>query len=65
MDRLWRTIFAPIFTSLSRNVVVDHCSTSTGNAKVRSLHAEGQVRCMRPTRAPDEKQSFVGGTGRV
>lgn len=27
MDRLWRTIFAPIFTTLSSGVGMDHRST--------------------------------------
>jgi len=31
----WRTILAPIFTSLSRSVVMDHCATSGGTASVR------------------------------
>ena len=31
-----RTTFAPIFTSFSRNVVSDQCSTSSGKASVGS-----------------------------
>jgi alkanesulfonate monooxygenase SsuD/methylene tetrahydromethanopterin reductase-like flavin-dependent oxidoreductase (luciferase family) len=34
-ERLCRTIFAPIFTSRSRSVVIDHCDTSAGSARVR------------------------------
>jgi hypothetical protein len=36
MDRLWRMFFAPNFTSLSRSVVMDHRSTSTGNARLET-----------------------------
>ena len=31
MDRPCRTILAPIFTSLSRSVVIGQCSTSVGS----------------------------------
>ena len=34
-ERAWRTILAPIFTSLSRSVVMDHRATSAGSARVR------------------------------
>ncbi len=35
IDRPCRTILAPIFTSRSRSVVMDHCFTSSGSAGVR------------------------------
>ena len=35
MERPWRTILAPIFTSRSRRVLSDHCATSAGSASVR------------------------------
>ena len=35
IDRPCRTILAPIFTNLSRSVVIDHCLTSSGSASVR------------------------------
>ena len=35
IERPWRTIFAPIFTSRSRNVVVDQWLTSLGDVSVR------------------------------
>jgi hypothetical protein len=35
IDPPWRTILAPIATSRSRSVVVDHCFTSAGRAMVR------------------------------
>ena len=35
IDRPWRTILAPIFTSRWRSVVIDHCLTSSGSARVR------------------------------
>lgn len=34
-ERAWRTILVPIFTSLSRSVVIDHYATSAGSASVR------------------------------
>jgi len=35
IERPWRTIFAPIFTSRSRNVVMDQWLTASGSANVR------------------------------
>ena len=35
IDRPCRTTFAPIFTSRSRSVVIDHCAISAGSASVR------------------------------
>jgi hypothetical protein len=35
IDRPCRTTFAPIFTNRFRSVVIDHCLTSFGRARVR------------------------------
>ena len=35
IDRPCRTILAPLFTNLSRSVVMDHCFPSSGSTGVR------------------------------
>ena len=35
IERPWRTIFAPIFTSRSRKVVIDQLLTASGKVRVR------------------------------
>lgn len=38
IDRPWRTIPAPIFTSLPPSMVTDHRSTSASHNKIFALH---------------------------
>ena len=40
LDRPWRTIFAPIFTSRSRRVVIDQCLTAYAPARANGKFAK-------------------------
>jgi hypothetical protein len=44
IERPCRTTLAPIFTSLARSVLIDHCFTSSGSASVRRKLARLQNR---------------------
>jgi hypothetical protein len=57
IERPWRTIFAPIFTSRSRNVVIDQWLTASGSARVRRKLA--RLKVIRWT-AHSETSSFTG-----
>ena len=43
IERPCRTTLAPIFTSLARSVLIDHCLTSSGSASVRRKLARLQA----------------------
>ena len=58
IERPCRTIFAPIFTSRSRNVAIDQWPTASGSARVRRKLASGSSLTLGAYENPNESADF-------